>query len=165
MVLGLFPTIGLWWLLLQPYLIALLGATKAILIGLFGLPVESAGLIQEGLRRFLDFALPEGGLRLEVAARSLSLDPYLALVAASPIPWTRRIWLGILGVLILFTLQTAESAGLILLGRTAQALVSPAEALSDFLTLATGPLMWIFLAAPSRTWWDPARSAHRLQAP
>jgi exosortase/archaeosortase family protein len=164
-VLGLFPAIGLWWLLLQPYLITLLGATNAILIGLFGLPVQSAGLIQEGLKRFLDFALPEGGLRLEVAARSLSLAPYLALIAASPIPWLRRIWLGILGVVVLLALQGAESASLILLGQTAPALVPPAEALSDFLTLVTGPIMWILLAAPSVAWWVPAKSTRRLLAP
>jgi len=159
--LGLLPSIGVWWLVLTPYLLALLVAAKVILIGLVGLPIESAGLVREGLTRFLDFTLPEGGLRLEVAARSLSLAPYLALVAASPIPWVRRLRLGMLGVVALFILQTAESTGLILLGRAAPALISPAEALSDFVTLATGPLMWMLLAAPSREWWVPAKSIRR----
>ncbi|MBI3781557.1 MAG: archaeosortase/exosortase family protein [candidate division NC10 bacterium] len=152
----LLPAIGVWWLFLYPYLLALLVATKAILIGLFGLPIGSATLVEEGLRRFLDLTLPEGGLRLEVAARSLSLAPFLALVVASPLPWARRLWLCMLGLVTLFALHTAESTSLIVLGRSAQALVSPAEALSDFLTVATGPLMWFLLAAPSRAWWAPA---------
>jgi hypothetical protein len=150
---------------LHPYLLALLVAAKAILIGLFGLPIGSATLVQEGLSRFLDFTLPEGGLRLEVAARTLSLAPYLALVAASPMPVVRRVWLGILGGVALFGLHIAEVTSLILVGRAVPALVSPAEALSDFLTLATGPLMWFLLAAPSVAWWAPAKSTRRLLAP
>jgi len=159
----LFPAIGVWLVLLHPYLLALLVATKAILIEIFGLPIGSATLVQEGLRRFLDLALPEGGLRLEVAARSLSLAPYLALVAASPIPWARRAWLGLLGLVTLFALHTVESTTLILVGRTAPALVSPAEAISDFLTLATGPLLWFLLAAPARSWWRAAEATRRYR--
>jgi len=159
--LAFLPSLGVWWVLLDPYLSALVVATRSILIGLLGTPIESSVLVREGVTRFLSLTLPEGDLRLEVAARSLSLVPYLALCVASPLPWVRRLWLGMLGVVTLFVIHTAESTSLIVLGRTAPALVPPAEALSDFLTVATGPLMWFLLAAPSQAWWAPPKGTRR----
>jgi exosortase/archaeosortase family protein len=163
--LAFLPALGIWWLLLIPYASVLTAVTKELLAGLLGAPIESARLVKEGLRQFIDLTLPEGGLRLEVAARSLSLVPYLALVAASPIPWVRRSWLGACGAVILFVLHAAEATGLIVMGRSIPSLIPPAEAVSDFLTLVTGPLMWILLAAPSQVWWAPIKRGRTRPAP
>lgn len=151
----LVPAIGVWWIVLRPYLAALVFAVRVILVGLFQMPIAGAALVDDGLKRFLDLTLPGGGLRLEVAARSLSLAPYLALVAASPISVVRRIGLSVIGLGFLFALQSIESVGLVLLGGSVPALVSLGEALSDYLTLATGPFLWFLLAAPSVSWWAP----------
>jgi len=152
----LLPAIGLWWILLRPYLGALALSIRAILVVLFQMPISGASLVEEGLTHFLDLALPGGGLRLELAARSLSLAPYLALVAASPIPLGRRFGLSVIGFGCLFAIQSVESIGLILLGGTVPALISLGEAVSDYLTLASGPFLWILLATPSVAWWAPS---------
>jgi hypothetical protein len=160
----LVPAIGVWWIVLRPYLAALVLAVRVALVALFQVPITGAGLIDDGLKRFLDLTLPGGGLRLELAARSLSLAPYLALVAASPISPARRIGLSVTGMGFLFALQSVESIGLILLGASAPAMVSLGEALSDYMTLVTGPLLWFLLAAPSVAWWatpEPAALSRR----
>lgn len=53
---------------------------------------------------------------------------------------------------------TAEFWGaggiLILLGLNAPSFGGPAESVSTFLTLATGPLLRVLLFDPSRAWWE-----------
>src|SRR5204863_421825 len=86
--LAFLPALAVWWVILVPY-VATLAAVTTSLLTVLGTPIDSVTTVTEGLKRFLDLTLPEGGLRLEVAARSLSVVPYLALVAASPLPWAR----------------------------------------------------------------------------
>ncbi len=163
----LVPAIGVWWVVLRPYLAVVVFAVRVTLAGLFQMPIADAGLVDDGFKRFLDLTLPGGGLRLELAARSLSLAPYLALVAASPIPFVRRIRLSAIGIGLMCALQSIESIGLILLGASVPALVSLGEAISDYLTLATGPFIWFLLAVPSGAWWAPPgpTAASRSRSP
>lgn len=151
-----FPlAIGVWWLLLYPYASMLLVIIKTTLSGIAGIPITGTALIEEGFQRLLDFQLAEGGFRLEVAARSLTLVPMMALLAASPLPWLRRLQLGCLGLAIQFGLHATEAVGLVLLGRATPAGVPVAEALSDFIALTSGPVLWLLLATPSAAWWIP----------
>jgi len=151
--LALLPAIGLWWLLLYPYAVGLLAVIKAALSGLAGMPIVGTGVIEDGFKRLLDFQLPDGGFRIEMSGRSLAVAPLIALIAASPIPWTRRIGLGGLGLVIQFGLHALEVVGLVLVGRIAPPAVSAVEALSDYVALASGPFVWLLLAAPSSAWW------------
>jgi hypothetical protein len=159
-----FPVIiGLWWLLLYPYAIALLALIKAALSGIAGMPITGTALIEEGLKRLLDFQLAEGGFRLEMAGRSLALVPLMTLLAASPLPWSRRLQLGGLGLAIHFGLHAVEAVGLVLLGRVAPGVGPIAEALSDFIALTSGPLLWLLLARPSAAWWMPEVERRRAR--
>lgn len=159
-----FPVvIGLWWLLLYPYAFALLAVIKAALSGIAGMPITGTALIEEGFKRLLDFQLAEGGFRLEMAGRSLALVPMMTLLAASPLPWLRRLQLGALGLAIHFGLHAVEAVGLVMLGRAAPVVVPVAEALSDFIALASGPLLWLLLATPSAAWWIPEVERRRAR--
>lgn len=155
--------IGVWWFLLYPYAIVLLAVIETVLSGFVGQPIQGATLVEEGFKRFLDFQLAEGGFRLEMAGRSLALIPLIALLAASPLPWLRRLQLGGLGLAIQFGLHAAEAVSLVLLGQAAPAVVPVAEALSDFITLASGPLLWLLLATPSPAWWIPEVERRRAR--
>jgi len=146
--LALPPAIGLWWLLRDPYAVGLLAVIKAALSGLAGMPIVGTGVVEDGFKRLLDFQLPDGGFRIEMVGRSLAVAPLIALIAASPIPWTRRIGLGGLGLVIQFGLHAIEVIGLALVGRAAPSALPVFEALSDYVTLASGPFLWLLLAAP-----------------
>jgi exosortase/archaeosortase family protein len=141
--------LAVWWVVLPLYVRGLLAAVAAVLGGLFLVPISGATLLDEGLHRFLDLGFAEGGARLEVATRSFSLVPLLALVLASPGSWLRRVGLALGGVLCVFALQGAESVGLILLGLGAPPLIGPAEVVSSYLNLATAPLLWALLTVPA----------------
>lgn len=156
--------IGLWWLLLYPYAVGLLAVIKAALSGLVGMPIVGTGVAEDGFKRLLDFQLPDGGFRIEMAGRSLALAPLIALIGASPIPWTKRIGLGGLGLAIQFGLHALEVVGLVLLGRIAPPVVSAVEALSDYVALASGPFLWLLLAAPSSAWWALEREGRRARS-
>lgn len=156
--------IGLWWLLLYPYEVALLAVIKTALSGLAGMPIVGTGVVRDGFKRLLDFQLPDGGFRIEMSGRSLALTPLIALIGASPIPWMRRVRLGGLGLAIQFGLHALEVIGLVLLGRVAPSIVFVVEALSDYMTLASGPFLWLLLAAPSSEWWAHGVEGRRARS-
>jgi len=155
--------IGIWWFLLYPYAILLMTVIRTVLNSVAGQPIQGVALVEEGFKRVLDFQLAEGGFRLEMADRSLALIPLMVLLAASPLPWLRRLQLGGLGLAIQFGLHVAEAVSLVLLGRAAPAVVPVAEALSDFLTLVSGPFLWLLLATPSPAWWIPEVERRRAE--
>jgi exosortase/archaeosortase family protein len=150
--LALVPAALAWWLLLRAYLLAVL-ATGAAVVSVAGVSVERVEVVQEGLARYLSLTVPAGTARIEATARSLGLVSFLALAAASPVRWTRRLALGLIGVAACIAVHGLEVATLILLGLGAPGLVAPAEAISTFLTLAAGPMLWVLLFAPSHGWW------------
>jgi hypothetical protein len=141
--------LAVWWVVLPFYLTGLLRVVATVLEGLFLVPITSASLLDQGLHRFLDLGFAGGGARLEAATRSFGLVPLVALVLASPGPWLRRVGVALGAGVCVFALQGAESVGLILLGLGAPLLVGPAEAVSDYLSLATAPLLWLLLTVPA----------------
>lgn len=161
---GLAPAGLAWWMLLGSYLLAVLGVSGSV-VSAMGVPVERMEVVADGLARSLSITVPQGTARIEATARSLGLVSFLALAAASPVGWTQHIALGLIGIGASVAVHGLEVAALILLGLGAPALVGPAEAISTFLTLAAGPLLWVLLFAPSHEWWDGPGARARRPAP
>lgn len=150
---SLAPAGLVWWILLRPYLQSVL-AVALVVLAAAGVPVERADLADAGLAQYLSVMVPEGTARLEAVTRSLCLVPFLALAAATPVAWRRRIALSLVGIAASVVAQGLESGILIVFGLNAPSFVGPAESVSTFLTLATGPLLWVLFFDPSRAWWE-----------
>jgi exosortase/archaeosortase family protein len=143
-----------WYVLVDRYLVALVYSVNAVLTTLAGVPIETLRLTAADLLRHLDVGLPSGGFRLEVAAQTLNIVPFLALILASPIALGRRLCLALCGLAALFVLHSAATAVVIILGWSARGLVPVFQIANDFLSLAAGPSLWLLLARPSRAWFS-----------
>jgi hypothetical protein len=148
------PLLAAWYLLLDHYLVALVLCVNAFVTAVVGVPIETVRLGAAGLLRHLDLGLAGGGFRLEIAAQTLNLVPFVALTLASPIALGRRLVLALSGVVLLFLVHGAATSTLIVLGWGAPRLVPPFEVANDFLALAAGPGLWVLLARPSGAWFS-----------
>jgi hypothetical protein len=157
-----------WTLLVNPYLVGLTRLTNLLLTGLVGLPVLQASLSQHGIDRYLEVVFPEGPLRVEVAASTVTAVPYLALMLGASAGIGRRAAWILVGLAALFGLHLAGSAGLVWLGRAAPALVPLAETLLGFISLSAPPVLWLVAGGPgpeARASASPPGSSGRRPGP
>ncbi len=131
-----------WPLGRDTYLSLVTVAVNAVL-GAAGAAVRRASLVQVEQYRYLDIALDAGGVRFEVASVAVTLVAFLALVAATPAPMGRRLRVAMGGVAVLFALQVAGAAGVVLLGLHAPGVALPLETFVDFLGLTAPLVLWL----------------------
>jgi exosortase/archaeosortase family protein len=148
----LVPLLGAWYLVLDGYIVVLVLGVNDLLTVL-GVPIETVRLASVDLFRYVDVGLAGGGFRIEVAAQTLNLVPYLALILASPLALGRRLLLSLYGTAALVGLHAAGTAAVIFLGWSAPPLVTPFQIVNDFLSLGAGPSLWFVLARPSPAWF------------
>jgi exosortase/archaeosortase family protein len=143
-----------WYVLLDHYVVALVHGVNAVLSRLVGIPIETLRLTAADLLRHLDVGLPTGGFRLEIAAQTLNLVPCVALLMASPLALGRRLVLALCGAAALVVLHATTMGILISFAWGAPRLVPPFQVANDFLSLAAGPVLWLWMARPSRAWFS-----------
>jgi exosortase/archaeosortase family protein len=148
---ALLTALGLaaWYVTLDRYVVAMLHAVNAVAAGLLGVPIETLHLTALDLQRVLDVGVRSGGFRIELAAQTLNVVPFLALTLASPLALGRRAGLAACGLGVLFALHVVASAILIVLGWSVPGLVPVFQIANDFVSLAAGPSLWLLLVSPS----------------
>jgi exosortase/archaeosortase family protein len=154
-----------WSFLHDGYLI-LVATTVNSLLTAAGAPVSGVSLVQVDVYRYLDVAFSSGGIRVELAAPSVTPVAFLGLVIATPAPVGRRLVVALGALLALFGLQTGTTVGLVLVGRVAPTATLPFEALNDFLGLAAPVILWLWSLGTrlSLRGADSARAASRPQS-
>jgi exosortase/archaeosortase family protein len=142
-VLLVFPLLlVVWYESLDYYLIAVTAAVNSALTAV-GAPIRTASLVKVDVYRYLDVALTDGGVRLELSTSSVTLVALLALVLATPVSARRRAGTAVGGVAILFLLHCASAAATVVLARPAPFAVLPVETLSDFINLSAPGTLWL----------------------